>query len=188
MHSVCFTDPLLQKSFLEEPEAAAVDNCVQEALNLERTMKHQQHIRKQHPHSITRGESPGWVAEKDYLNKAVERWKGSDSDQPRVKEEIKVCLSLLSIPAEDDPLVWGGTMYHSCLTLPGLPGSFCASQQPVCHQRVLSAREHIISHRRPLLKPDKVNVLACLYFSVSFTYKVEASAATYLFMKEIMNI
>lgn len=73
MQTAWFTDPCFKTSFLDEPEAAAVDSCIQEALKLAAA-----HVREEaqstssisttkHSHRGIRGEKPGWVSNKDYL-------------------------------------------------------------------------------------------------------------------------
>lgn len=67
MKMACFIDPRFKMSFLDEPEPAIVDRCVQEALkhtctNWGGTTK------QQRPPSGIRGERLGWVVEKDLLN------------------------------------------------------------------------------------------------------------------------
>jgi len=84
-----------------------------------------------------------------------------------VKEEIKVYLSLPSIPAEGDPLVWWRGHASELPHLARIARKLlCIPATSVPSERLFSASGHIVSPRRSLLKPDKVNMLTFLHFNL----------------------
>ena len=90
--------------------------------------------------------------------------EGSVPDTPgdSVKEEVKVYMSLPSIPAKDDPLLWwrgheSELPHHARITKKHL----CIPATSVPSERLFSASGYIVS-----LKPDKVNMLTFLLFNL----------------------
>ncbi|XP_064877113.1 E3 SUMO-protein ligase ZBED1 [Oncorhynchus nerka] len=114
MYMACFIDPRFKISFLDEPEAAKVDtdSCVQEALKLAAAQ-----VRDEPQSTSSTSTTPTAASEGKGLAgllrniTSTSQQRGEEGQIPttpedRVKEEIRVYLSLPPISAEEDPLVW----------------------------------------------------------------------------------
>ena len=163
MHIACFIDPRFKSSFLDEPEAATVDSCVrEEALKLAPVQVREE---PQSTSSTSTTNTTTAASERKGLagllkkitsarNQRVEEGQVLTTAEDRVKEEIKIYLSLPSIPA--DPLVWwrghASELPHLARVARKL---LCIPATSVPSERLFSASGHIVSPRRSLLKPDK---------------------------------
>lgn len=173
MHMACFIDPRFKKSFSDVPEAAEVESCIQEALKLAPTQVRQE---PQEGTSSTSTTTPTAASKKQGLGSLLkkitstrqqrgEEGQISMTPEDRVKEEIKAYLSLPSISAEEDPLVWWRGHESE---LPHLARKLlCIPATSVPSERLFSASRHIVSPSRSLLKPDKVNMLTFLHFNLN---------------------
>lgn len=175
MHTTCFIDPRFKSSFLDEPDTATVDNCVrEEALKL--TVQVREEL--QSTSSTFTTNTTTAASERKGLagllrkitsarNQRVEEGQVLATAEDRVKDEIKIYLSLPSIPADEDPLVWwrghASEMPHLARVARKL---LCIPATSVPSERLSSASGHIVSPRRSLLKPDKVNILTFLHFNL----------------------
>nr|XP_054591712.1 E3 SUMO-protein ligase ZBED1-like [Nothobranchius furzeri] len=109
MQMACFIDPRFKNNFLDAPVDDVVDRCVQEALKLTPVQV------KQEPQSTSSNSTAaaGGKGLAGLLKKITstrqqrsEEGSGPATPEDKVKEEVKVYMSLPSIPADDDPLVW----------------------------------------------------------------------------------
>ena len=84
-----------------------------------------------------------------------------------MKEEVKVYMSLPSIPAKDDPLVWWRGHASELPHLAKLAKKLlCIPATSVPSERIFSASGYIVSPLRSQLKPEKVNMLTFLHFDL----------------------
>lgn len=115
MQMACFMDPRFKTNFLDSPVDDVVDRCVQEGLKLTPPQVRQEPEDQQPPSSTptvttaaAREKGLGGLLQRitSSRQQRVEEASGPATPEDKVKEEVRVYLSLPSIQAEDDPLVW----------------------------------------------------------------------------------
>lgn len=173
MQMACFMDPRFKTNFLDATVDDIVDSCVQEALKLTPVQVRQEPDEPQStsstPTAAARGKGLAGLLKKitSTRQQRTEEASGSATPEDKVKEEARVYLSLPSIQAEDDPLVWWKGHASELPHLARLAKKLlCIPATSVPSERIFSASGYIVSPLRSALKPDKVNMLTFLHFNL----------------------
>lgn len=154
-----------------EAEAAVVESCVQEALRLSPAVQVEDKKLSTSSASTETPEGKGLSGLLRRIASSKQQRATEDSapatSEATVKEEIKVYLTLPSIPAEDDPSQWWKSHASELPHLARIAKKFlCIPATSVPSERLFSASGHIASPLRALLKPEKVNMLTFLHFNL----------------------
>nr|XP_054589246.1 E3 SUMO-protein ligase ZBED1-like [Nothobranchius furzeri] len=159
MQMACFIDPRFKNNFLDAPVDDVVDRCVQEALKLTPVQVRQEpQSTSSNSTAAAGGKGLAGLLKKITSTRQQRSEEGSGSATPedKVKEEVKVYMSLPSIPADDDPLVWWRGHASELPHLARLAKKLlCIPATSVPSERIFSASGHILSSLRSHLKPEK---------------------------------
>ncbi|CAL9696828.1 unnamed protein product [Knipowitschia caucasica] len=168
MQMACFIDPRFKTNFLDHVDDV-VDRCVQEALKLTPVQVRQEPQSTSSTSTAASGGKglAGLLIKINSTRQQRSEEGSAATPEDKVKEEVKIYMSLPSILADNDPLVWWRAHASELPHLARLAKKLlCIPATSVPSERIFSASGYIVSPLRSQLKPDKVNMLTFLHFNL----------------------